>query len=435
MAITGKTLIGWGIEPGPHYPAAIAAANAAIENGEDPKAAAMSFQPTPKLKNQNPESVKFGKFIGADNTYEVENLRLAEESMRELAKTPVVKSMAIMPDACPAGPKGTICVGGVAESSAIHPGMHSADICCSVAISVIGDVDPKEILDRAHKVTHFGPGGRTSALLSPTKAILDKFRNNRFLKSMEEEAVSHFGTQGDGNHFFFVGRLASTGDVAIVTHHGSRKPGAMLYKKGMAAANKLMSKIAPETQKVNAWLDPDSQDGQDYWEALQIIREWTKDNHEVIHEMVLNEKEPIEKFWNEHNFVFKRGDSYFHGKGATPAWEDYAEDSCGKVLIPLNMAAPVLIAKGRDKSDALGFCPHGAGRNMSRTMHKKITGGMHDNLDKIDVRWYLGNPDTSEMPSAYKPAEKIIKEIEEFGLADIVDKVEPYGSIMAGSRF
>ena len=36
----------------------------------------------------------------------------------------------------------------------------------------------------------------------------------------------HFGTQGDGNHFFFVGRIASTGETALVTHHGSRKPGA-----------------------------------------------------------------------------------------------------------------------------------------------------------------------------------------------------------------
>ena len=56
--------------------------------------------------------------------------------MTELMRTPKIIAGAVMPDACPAGPKGTIPVGGIAVSEAIHPGMHSADICCSMAISV-----------------------------------------------------------------------------------------------------------------------------------------------------------------------------------------------------------------------------------------------------------------------------------------------------------
>ena len=66
-----------------------------------------------------------------------------------------------MPDACPAGPPGTIPVGGVvATKNAIHPGMHSADICCSVMLTDFGKTNPKTVLDIAQKTTHFGPRGR-----------------------------------------------------------------------------------------------------------------------------------------------------------------------------------------------------------------------------------------------------------------------------------
>ncbi|MGE0283289.1 MAG: hypothetical protein AB7P20_22080 [Rhizobiaceae bacterium] len=63
-----------------------------------------------------------------------------------------------MPDACPAG---TIPVGGVVVSEAIYPGMHSADICCSMAISTFARVSSAALLDAVHAVTHFGPGATT----------------------------------------------------------------------------------------------------------------------------------------------------------------------------------------------------------------------------------------------------------------------------------
>src|SRR5690606_2441328 len=82
-------------------------------------------------------------------------------SMYTLMKTPTIVNGAIMPDACPTGSNGTIPVGGViAAKNAIHPGMHSADICCSVMLTDFGKLDPKLVLDAAHKNTHFGPGGR-----------------------------------------------------------------------------------------------------------------------------------------------------------------------------------------------------------------------------------------------------------------------------------
>ena len=56
---------------------------------------------------------------------------------------------------------GTIPVGRVVVAeNAIHLGMHSADIRCSLMVSEFKDSDPGTLLDAVHKVTHFGPGGR-----------------------------------------------------------------------------------------------------------------------------------------------------------------------------------------------------------------------------------------------------------------------------------
>jgi len=50
----------------------------------------------------------------------------------------------------------------------------------------------------------------------------------------------------------------------------------------------------------------------------------------------------------------------------------------------------------------------------------------------LDARFFSGTPDISELPSAYKNAANVRSQIEHYGLAEIVDEVIPYGSIMAG---
>ena len=254
-------------------------------------------------------------------------------------------------------------------------------------------------------------------------------------------AIEHFATQGDGNHFFYVGRLASSGQVALVTHHGSRKPGAMLYKAGMETAENFRRVLSPETPKHNAWIPADTKEGEAYWQALQAIRSWTKANHYAIHDLIADALglERKDRFWNEHNFVFRKSDGlFYHAKGATPAWADFAADSSGLTLIPLNMAEPILIARGLDAADALGFAPHGAGRNFSRTAYMRQQAGkteeqiVAEQTAGIDARFFCGVPDVSELPGAYKSAAWVRAQIAEFGLAEVVDTIEPIGSIMAG---
>ncbi|MGF1525360.1 MAG: RtcB family protein, partial [Candidatus Competibacterales bacterium] len=198
--------------------------------------------------------------------------------------------------------------------------------------------------------------------------------------------------------------------------------------------------LSPETPLHNAWIPADEGEGQDYWRALQIIRAWTKASHFAIHDAVASHlgREVRERFWNEHNFVFFRDGLYYHAKGATPAWGDFAPDSSGKMLIPLNMAAPVLVVHGSDAPHGLGFCPHGAGRNFGRREFVRRQGDrtpeelMAEQTRGIDARFFCGIPDASELPGAYKDANAVRAQIDAFGLAEVVDEITPLGSIMAG---
>lgn len=161
--------------------------------------------PPPTLPRQPAGVVLLQINIRAEDPDEEKNLADVTTTMTEVLKTPTAVAGSIMPDACPAGPLGTIPVGGVvATRNAIHPGMHSADICCSVMITDLGHVDPKAALDAASAITHFGPGGRDQGnRYTVSLDLMDEFRSNPFLEDgrMLHAAQAHMGTQRNGNHF------------------------------------------------------------------------------------------------------------------------------------------------------------------------------------------------------------------------------------------
>lgn len=446
MKVTGNTLIDLGYKPNKWFGDAIVYLN----SGDFTKEEMVGY--LDELVEKQPvyldllESLPIMyKNIRPESNTEISNVMSVFKTMEKLMVTPTVVKGAVMPDACPTGTVGQIPVGGVVVTkNAIHPAMHSADICCSVMLTNFGDVDPSIIMEAANDSTHFGPGGRNDSRFSITNELRDKMLGNKFLKDQKSIHLAnhHLGTQGDGNHFLYVGKSENTGDTVMVTHHGSRGLGAHLYKQGMRLAEKYRMKLSPKTLKVNAWIPYDTDDGREYWEALQIVREWTKLNHECIHFLVLGASgvwESKDSFWNEHNFVFKDDDLFYHAKGATPLDDKFVPDSKnGLRLIPLNMAEPILIVRGETTENNLGFAPHGAGRNVSRSEHKRNKVGATDidifnkETEGLDVRFYSGNIDISELPSAYKDANTVQKQMEEFGLGTVVDRILPYGSIMAG---
>lgn len=441
--ITGNELVALGFKPAKWFKEALEHINANNLTGDEMTAYIMSVIPEEVPTIELQESVPFHENIVAESELELENLRAVKESMLELMKTPTVISGAIMPDACPAGSIGTIPVGGVVVAkNAIHPGMHSADICCSLMLTNVGKVDPKSILDMAQSVTHFGPGGRPRGKqFELPSELVDEFMSNPFLNSKDSISMAkeHLGTQGDGNHFLYVGVSKETGDTVIVTHHGSRGVGAMLYKAGMKVADKFRQRLSPKTLPQNAWIPFDTEEGINYWAALQTMRKWTKTNHAIIHDKICEGLgiSMQNRFWNEHNFVFKDEDLFYHAKGATPVNKAYLQDE-GPQIIPLNMSQPILIVEGGTTESNLGFAPHGAGRNASRTKHKQSKTGKTDaeifteETQGIDARFFSGVIDISELPSAYKNADDVKKQIKQFNLCNVIDEIQPYGSIMAG---
>ena len=441
--VTGKDLLDLGFNSGKWFKETLEHINANNLTGEAMRAYLDTVKP-PATLPLLPEPAPFYENISADTLVEQQNIDYVRQSMRLLMRTPTVVTGAIMPDACPAGPPGTIPVGGVVVTrNALHPGMHSADICCSVMLTNLGKVDPKKVLDVAQQVTHFGPGGRPPERRYVLPAsILAGFEENIFLNSGKSIALAHeqLGTQGDGNHFLYVGISRNTGDTMLVTHHGSRGVGALLYKNGMRVAERFRQALSPETAPANAWLPAHSPEGAAYWQALQTVRQWTKLNHLCLHDDVAQRLgAPVQqRYWNEHNFVFKTGDLYYHAKGATPLDPRFMPDITGPRIIPLNMAQPILIVEGATTENNLGFAPHGAGRNLSRTRHKA---GKADKTKEawfaeetqgIDARFFFNQIDISELPSAYKNAAEVQRQIAQFGLATTLDEVQPYGCIMAG---
>ncbi|KQR92426.1 hypothetical protein ASG01_10895 [Chryseobacterium sp. Leaf180] len=440
---TGDQLIALGFKPKKWFAEALEYINSHELSENEITEYLEQFKAAPEIP-LHAEPKDFIINIRAEHENETDNVQKVIATMNVLMKTPTLIGGALMPDACPTGPEGNIPVGGVVVAkNAIHPGFHSADICCSVMLTDFGKTDPKTVLDAAHSITHFGYGGRERGAQMPmSQELMGAFRENLFLndEKLISIARSHMGTQGDGNHFLFVGISKNTGNTMMITHHGSRAPGAMLYDKGMKIANQFRMEISPETMRENAWIPYETEEGKSYWEALQLIRAWTKENHESIHNAVLEElqAEKQNRYWNEHNFVFRDGDLFYHAKGATPLDDKFMPDITGPRLIPLNMAEPVLIVQGTTNERNLGFAPHGAGRNFSRTFHKKSLA--HKTVDEIfeeetkglDIRFFTNDIDISELPSAYKSAKNVRAQIEEYGLCEVLDEVMPFGCIMAG---
>lgn len=419
-------------------------------------------------------SAPLAEAIVAESTIEQVNVAAARQRMLELLQVPVVQRGALMPDACPAGPmRATIPVGGaIAVENAILPGAHSADICCSVwATLFVANQPLGDLMDHLERATHFGAGGRPRGQQWPSAVVDEPVWNNVFLSGLRSRAQEFLGTQGDGNHFAYLGQLQFTeAQVAtlaaagyttlaetatrrdgqfdvLVTHHGSRGLGADVYKRGLAAASAWCRAHTRGIPDAAVWLPADSEPGQAFWAALQYVGRWTRENHALIHEAFLKRVgvRALAQFGNEHNFVWRREDGVFlHGKGATPAWRD-ADGRPLLGLIPLNMAREILIVLGGDQAEYLSFCPHGAGRNQSRRAMlapyrdaegeldpEKVRQVLAEATPGLDVRWYQGAPDLSESPLGYKDAAKVKAQIETFRLATVVGEITPRGCIMAG---
>jgi tRNA-splicing ligase RtcB (3'-phosphate/5'-hydroxy nucleic acid ligase) len=209
---------------------------------------------------------------------------------------------------------------------------------------------------------------------------------------------------------------------ALLSHSGSRGLGAEIARHYTKVAKQVC--MLPGDASSLAWLDLDTEAGQEYWLAMNLAGEYASANHHQIHERIgaaLGERALL-MVENHHNFAWKEtlGDGtevIVHRKGATPAGMGVLG------IIPGSMTAPGFIVKGKGSAESLNSASHGAGRLMSRTAAKQsITNKMvRQELEKHGVDLLGGGLD--EAPMAYKDIRKVMHEQDE--LVDVLGTFVP----------
>jgi tRNA-splicing ligase RtcB len=368
----------------------------------------------------------------------------ARKQMEDVMRLEPVVAGALMPDAHVGY---GMPIGGVAAvENAVIPYAVGVDIGCRMHLTVFRE--PTTELERLRtklresilKGTHFGRALRPRPLDHP---LLDDPRLAAAEKHLQKQdlrtrAALQFGTSGGGNHFVEFGELrlheAAEGIpagnwIALLSHSGSRALGFNIANHFSGLAKRLTS-LPKELERL-AWLPMDTEEGRDYWDAMEIAGEYSAANHQVIHDTVvaLAGLTPVRAVSNHHNFAWKEvhagKELLVHRKGATPAGAGVLG------IIPGSMGAPGFLVRGRGAPDSLASASHGAGRQMSRTQAmSEITAAQRDaHLSAAKVELLGGGLD--EAPGAYKDIRAVIGA--QADLVEILAEFHPRIVRMAGA--
>jgi tRNA-splicing ligase RtcB (3'-phosphate/5'-hydroxy nucleic acid ligase) len=344
----------------------------------------------------------------------------ALKQMHNAAMLPVAFAGALMPDAH----QGYgLPIGGVlATENAVIPYAVGVDIACRMKLSIL-DMPVTtafkrrfEDLKRAIETeTKFGTGASWQRPLEHD--VLDEdWTVTRVTEKLLDKARAQLGTSGSGNHFVEFGivtlnkpemNLEAGEYLALLSHSGSRGSGATVAKHYSDLAMDFHRELPPELKHL-AWLGMDSEAGQEYWAAMNLMGLYASANHAMIHKKVIKAigAKVLAGVENHHNFAWK--ETHFgqevivHRKGATPAGMGVLG------MIPGSMATPGFVVRGKGNKDSLESASHGAGRAMSRTKAKEqFTWKMiRPKLEQAGVTLLSAGID--ENPLAYKDIEKVM---------------------------
>ena len=344
----------------------------------------------------------------------------ARNQMEIAMKLPITVAGALMPDAH----QGYgLPIGGVlATNNAVIPYGVGVDIGCRMCLTAY-PLDEK-FLDRHRSNlkqilidnTCFG----SDTFKRPKEhEVLDRsvFNEITILKNLKGRAAMQIGSSGSGNHFVEFGlislpmdnewKLAEGKYLAVLSHSGSRGLGAEIARHYTRLAREICH--LPGEASNLAWLDLNTDAGQEYWMAMNLAGDYASANHHQIHQRIENAlgEHALFTVENHHNFAWKEKlhdgtEVIVHRKGATPAGDGVLG------IIPGSMTAPGFIVKGKGNATSLNSASHGAGRLMSRSAAKNsITKKMvKQELVKHEVELLGGGID--EAPMAYKDILKVM---------------------------
>lgn len=360
----------------------------------------------------------------------------AYQQMAMAMRLPIAEKGALMPDAhfgygLPIG-------GVLATKNAVIPYGVGLDIGCRMALTVF---DAKvSYLDRytyqikmaLKEKTNFGTGGVLD--IPQEHEILDRpeFNLTPLLKQLHGKAARQLGTSGSGNHFveFGVVEMEKGNDwgldegqyLGLLSHSGSRGLGASIAQHYTDLA--MQECLLPGAAKNLAWLDLDTEAGQEYWVSMNLAGDYAKACHDQIHSNLSRELglHAVGKIENHHNFAWKEKQAngeelVVHRKGATPA----KKGELG--IIPGSMATSAYIVSGKGEAGALNSASHGAGRKMSRKATKEsYTGSELKKVLKREGVTLIGGG-VDEAPIAYKDIHEVIAS--QTNLVDVIGTFHP----------
>jgi tRNA-splicing ligase RtcB len=362
----------------------------------------------------------------------------AHQQMHVACEMPMATGAALMPDAHVGY---GLPIGGVlALRNAVCPYAVGVDIACRMKLSVI-DLPVSTLSDEAmfpryrdalEKGTRFGVGAEYKR--PQDHEVMDQdWTVSRITRENKDKAWRQLGTSGSGNHFAEFGLLTLKEDapdvglkagqyVALLSHSGSRGTGASVCSTYSAIARARMPKRFEHLGRL-AWLDMNTQEGREYWAAMNLMGDYAAANHAVIHRNVtkLLGTEVIAGVENHHNFAWleRHGgeEVYVHRKGATPAGKGVLG------VIPGSMGDPGYVVRGLGNRDSLNSASHGAGRCMSRKAAKDKYNfrAIQKDLEQRGIKVLSAGAD--EVPGVYKNIDAVMAEQQD--LVEIVARFDP----------
>jgi tRNA-splicing ligase RtcB (3'-phosphate/5'-hydroxy nucleic acid ligase) len=285
-----------------------------------------------------------------------------------------------------------------------------------------------------------------------------------------ERGAGQLGTEGAGNHFVELQRVEhvfdpraaeafglAAGQLTLLIHSGSRGLGHQVctdYVRAMDAAGARYGILLPDRQLACA--PASSPEGRAYLAAMAAAANFAFANrHAIAHAVrdaigrVLGAQTAegtLQVYDVAHNVakVERHGgrELLVHRKGATRAFPAGSleipapyRDVGQPVFIPGSMGTASFVLAGQPGSmeRSFGTTCHGAGRAMSRTAARKRIGGAELRrrleADGIVVRCPSNKGLAEEAPFAYKDVERVVRVVEQAGLARRVVRLIPIGVV------
>lgn len=360
----------------------------------------------------------------------------AHRQMQDACRVPHAVGAALMPDAHVGY---GLPIGGVlACENAVIPYAVGVDIACRMKLSVL-DMPVKALNDKREQFrsalsrgTRFGVGC-THQPKQDHAVMDDDWGVTRITRQRKDTAWKQLGTSGSGNHFVEFGTLSlderddeldlDAGTyLALLSHSGSRGAGAAVCSTYSQIAQRQLPRSCEKLGRL-AWLDLDSEAGQEYWSAMNLMGDYAAANHVVIHRLVskLLGAHVIAGVENHHNFAWKEKhqgrELIVHRKGATPAGQGVLG------VIPGSMADPGFVVRGLGNPLSLDSASHGAGRCMSRRQAKDTFrfNQVRQTLSEQGIEVMSAGSD--EVPGVYKDIRQVMAAQQD--LVEVVARFDP----------